>query len=53
MKLNVHGTMTNSSVLTASTVHVLSKMGLLSDEQPAVALPPTRPPVPVHSTTAT
>ena len=43
--------MTDSSVLTASTVHVLSTTGLLSDEQPAVALPPTAPPV--HLTTAT
>ena len=51
MKLNVHGTMIDSSVLIPSTVHVLSTMGLLADVQPAVALPPTAPPV--HPTTAT
>ena len=40
--------MTDSSVLTATTVHVLSTMGLLSDEQPALGLSPTRTPGPVH-----
>ena len=51
MKLNVHGTMTDTSVLIASTVHVLSTMGLFADVQSAVALPPTA--VPIHLTTAT
>ena len=43
--------MTDNSVLIPSTVHVLNTMGLLTDVQPAVALPPTAPTE--HATTAT
>ena len=52
VKLNVHGTMTDSSesVLMASIVHVLSTMELFIDMQPAVALPPVA--LAEHTTTA-
>ena len=47
--LNIHGTVTESSVLIASTVHVLSTMGLFVDMQSAEDLPPNA--APIHSTT--